>query len=104
MPSYFYNGRQYAFDFLDLVYGDKNVYSTVEDLQKFERSLTEYKFLSKASLDEAYIPYSNEKPGTHNYGLGWSMLLLKNGKKIIYHNGWWHGNRFLRSTVFLMKK
>ena len=93
MPSYFYNGRQYAFDFLDLVYGDKNVYSTVEDLQKFERSLAEYKFLSKASLDEAYIPYSNEKPGTHNYGLGWRMLLLKNGKKIIYHNGWWHGNR-----------
>lgn len=93
MPSYFYNGRQYAFDFLDLVYGDKNVYSTVEDLQKFERSLAEYKFLSKATLDESYIPYSNEKPGSHNYGLGWRMLLLKNGKKIIYHNGWWHGNR-----------
>lgn len=29
LPSFFYNGRQYAFDFLDLVYGDKNVYSTV---------------------------------------------------------------------------
>ena len=21
------------------------------------------------------------------------MYLLKNGKKLIYHNGWWHGNR-----------
>lgn len=29
----------------------------------------------------------------HNYGLGWRMLLLKNGKKLIYHNGWWHGSR-----------
>jgi hypothetical protein len=21
------------------------------------------------------------------------MMLLPNGKKFIYHNGWWHGNR-----------
>ncbi len=28
LPSYFYSGRQYAFDYLDQVYGDKNVYST----------------------------------------------------------------------------
>lgn len=21
------------------------------------------------------------------------MFLLRNGKKFIYHNGWWHGNR-----------
>jgi hypothetical protein len=21
------------------------------------------------------------------------MYLLNNGKKLIYHNGWWHGNR-----------
>jgi hypothetical protein len=21
------------------------------------------------------------------------MVLLPNGKKLIYHNGWWHGNR-----------
>ncbi|WP_315822578.1 hypothetical protein [Paraflavitalea speifideaquila] len=28
LPSYYYNGHQYAFDFLDMVYGDKNIYST----------------------------------------------------------------------------
>ncbi len=93
MPSYFYGGRQYAFDFLDLVYGDKNIYSTVSDLLKFDRALYEENFLGKNFLDAAYSAYSFEKPGTHNYGLGWRMLLLKNGKKIIYHNGWWHGNR-----------
>ncbi|WP_315822577.1 hypothetical protein [Paraflavitalea speifideaquila] len=43
------------------------------------------------------IPYSNEKAGTHNYGLGWRMYVLKNGKKLIYHTGWWHGNR----TIFV---
>ncbi len=93
MPSFFYNGRQYAFDFLDLVYGDKNIYSTVRDLMKFDHALHEGKLVNDSLQVQAYTPYSNEKPGTHNYGLGWRMLLLKNGKKIIYHNGWWHGNR-----------
>jgi CubicO group peptidase (beta-lactamase class C family) len=93
LPSYFYNGRQYAFDFLDFVYGDKNIYSTVRDLLKFDQALYSGTLLNKQMLTEAYTPYSFEKPGTHNYGLGWRMLLLKNGKKIIYHNGWWHGNR-----------
>ncbi|RZK44800.1 MAG: hypothetical protein EOO94_04895 [Pedobacter sp.] len=93
LPSYFNNGRQYAFDFLDLVYGDKNVYSTVRDMLKFDQALYTGSLVSKPLLDSAYSPYSFEKPGTHNYGLGWRMLLLKNGKKVIYHNGWWHGNR-----------
>lgn len=93
MPSYFYNGRQYAFDFLDLVYGDKNIYSTVRDLMKFDHALNEGSLLNDTLQLQAYTPYSNEKPGTHNYGLGWRMLLMKNGKKLIYHNGWWHGNR-----------
>lgn len=93
MPSYYYGGRQYAFDYLDLVYGDKNIYSTTNDLLKFDRALYDDNFLGKNLLEAAYSAYSFEKPGTHNYGLGWRMLLLKNGKKIIYHNGWWHGNR-----------
>lgn len=93
MPSYFYNGRQYAFDYLDLVYGDKNIYSTPRDLLKFDRALVKAVLVSQPIQDSAYQPYSFEKPGTHNYGLGWRMLLLKNGKKVIYHNGWWHGNR-----------
>ncbi|HLX91570.1 MAG TPA: hypothetical protein VKR32_07800, partial [Puia sp.] len=50
-----------------------------------------------ATLDSAYMPYSFEKAGKRNYGLGWRMLLIGNGKKLIYHNGWWHGNR----TVFI---
>ncbi|MFM9908688.1 MAG: serine hydrolase domain-containing protein [Chitinophagaceae bacterium] len=93
MPSYFFNGKKYPFDFLDLVYGDKNIYSTVHDLLKFETALYAGTIINADLMTAAYSPYSFEKPGTHNYGLGWRMLLLKNGKKIIYHNGWWHGNR-----------
>ncbi len=96
LPSYYYNGRQYAFDFLDMVYGDKNIYSTPRDLVKWDQALRNGMF-KQSTLDAAYTPYSNEKAGTHNYGLGWRMYVLKNGKKLIYHTGWWHGNR----TIFV---
>lgn len=91
-PSFYYNGRPYRFDYLDYVYGDKNIYSTVRDLLKWDRALSNG-FLSDSSLALAFQPYSFEKPGTLNYGLGWRMKDFPNKKRIIYHNGWWHGNR-----------
>ena len=93
LPSFFYSGRMYGFDFLDLVYGDKNIYSTVRDLLKWDQALHNGGLFTKESLDAAYAGYSFERPGINNYGLGWRMFLLRNGKKFIYHNGWWHGNR-----------
>ncbi len=93
LPSFFYSGRPYPFDFLDLVYGDKNIYSTVRDLLKWDQALHSGLLFRKETLDAAYSGYSFERPGVNNYGLGWRMFLLRNGKKFIYHNGWWHGNR-----------
>lgn len=93
LSSFFYSGREYAFDYLDLVYGDKNIYSTVRDLMKFDQALNTGTLLKQETLDAAYTPYSNEKKGINNYGLGWRMQVYPNSKKIIYHNGWWHGNR-----------
>jgi CubicO group peptidase (beta-lactamase class C family) len=97
MTSYYQTGRPFPMQFLDLVYGDKNVYSTVRDMYKWDQALRSGQLFSKGVLDSAYAGYSFEKPGQHNYGLGWRMLLIPNGKKLIYHNGWWHGNR----TVFV---
>lgn len=93
LHSYFTSGREYAFDYLDQVYGDKNVYSTVRDMLKWDQALYGGTFFSRQTLDSAFSGYSFEKPGINNYGLGWRMFLLKNGKKFVYHNGWWHGNR-----------
>lgn len=93
LPSYFSSGRQYAFDYLDQVYGDKNVYSTVRDMLKWDRALYAGTFFKQSTLDSAFSGYSFEKPGVNNYGLGWRMFMLKSGKKFVYHNGWWHGNR-----------
>lgn len=93
LPSYYYSGRPYRFEFLDQVYGDKNIYSTARDLLKWDQALRSNILFRKQTLDAAYAPYSNEKRGIRNYGLAWRMYVLKNGKKLIYHNGWWHGNR-----------
>ncbi|MGB8191081.1 MAG: serine hydrolase domain-containing protein [Chitinophagaceae bacterium] len=92
MPSYEYNGKKWGFDYLDLVYGDKNIYSTVRDLLKWDQALYSNKFFKQSTLDSAFTPRSFEKPGIRNYGYGWRMLCYPTGKKVIYHNGWWHGN------------
>ena len=91
-PSYDWRGRIMPFNFLDAVYGDKNIYTTPRDILIWDRALSSGKIFTQKTLDEAFAPYSNEKPGVRNYGLGWRMNIYPNGKKMIYHNGWWHGN------------
>ncbi len=91
-PSFDWKGRLIPFNFLDSAYGDKNIYSTPRDLLLWDRALNSGRLFSQATLAQAYAPYSNEKPGVKNYGLGWRMNIYPNGKKIIFHNGWWHGN------------
>jgi CubicO group peptidase (beta-lactamase class C family) len=91
--SYQYNNALWALDFSDGPYGDKNIYSTPRDLLKWDRAITSGQVLQPQTLEAAYTPYSNEKPGVHNYGLGWRLLFYpeQNNKKVIYHNGHWHG-------------
>ena len=91
-PSYDWRGRIIPLNFLDGVYGDKNIYTTPRDLLIWDRALTSGKIFTPQTLEQAYAPYSNEKSGIRNYGLGWRMNIYPNGKKTIYHNGWWHGN------------
>lgn len=91
-PSYTNNGTYWNFDFLDATYGDKNIYSTVRDLLKWDQALYTDRVLNKSMLDSSFLGYSFEEPGIHNYGLGWRLQLLPNGKKVVYHFGKWHGN------------
>ncbi len=91
-PSYNWRGTPESFNFLDQVYGDKNIYTTPKDLLTWDRALSSGLLFKQETLDAAYAPYSNEKPGMKNYGLGWRMNIFPDGNKIIYHNGWWHGS------------
>ncbi len=99
-PSYRGNKTEIGIDYLDKIYGDKNIYSTPRDLLKFERARNSPSFLNPKLLSEVYIGYSNEHPGTKNYGLGIRILNWKNGKNFYFHNGWWHG--FTSSFISLM--
>ncbi len=92
IPSYNWRGGLEPYTFLDQVYGDKNIFSTPADLLLWDRALSTNIIFTPETLTQAYAPYSNERPGIRNYGLGWRMYVFPNGKKIIYHNGWWHGS------------
>lgn len=94
--SYKYNWVREPDMFADGVAGDKGIYSTVEDLYRWDQSFYNHTLLNNETIELAYGPCSFEKPGKKNYGLGWRMLCFEDGRKIIYHNGWWHGN----NTVF----
>jgi CubicO group peptidase (beta-lactamase class C family) len=89
--SYQANGALWQYDCLEGTYGDKNIYTTPEDLLKWDQALYTEQVINKATQDIAFTPYSFEKPSIHNYGLAWRLLMLPNGKKVIYHNGRWHG-------------
>lgn len=91
-PSFSNNGTYWGFDFLDGTYGDKNIYTTPQDLLKWDQALYTEQLISGQLLDSAFAGYSFEKPGIHNYGLGWRLQLLPNGKKVVYHFGKWHGS------------
>ena len=84
----------YQPNFLDGVLGDKGVYSTAEDLLRFDLALRNGFLLDASWQAKAYTNYTDE---VHPYGWGWRLDEYQ-GHRIVYHNGWWHGykGRFLR--------
>jgi CubicO group peptidase (beta-lactamase class C family) len=91
--SFYFGGRKlYPLDRLDLIYGDKNVYTTPRDLYNFSKAMYSKNFLKPELMQMVFSPYSHEKMGMNNYGLGFRMKIFDNGEKLTYHNGWWHGS------------
>ena len=97
-PTFTNNGTYWNFDFLDGTYGDKNIYTTPRDLLKWDQALYTDQLISKALLDSAFSGYSfvrkdsfGERSSVHNYGFGWRLQFMPNGKKVVYHFGKWHG-------------
>jgi CubicO group peptidase (beta-lactamase class C family) len=92
VTSYKGNKVEIGKDYLDAVYGDKNIYSTPRDLLKFDRARNSSTFLTPELQSQVYKGYSNERKGTKNYGLGIRMVNWETGQNFYFHNGWWHGN------------
>jgi CubicO group peptidase (beta-lactamase class C family) len=88
-----------SFDFLDAIYGDKNMYSTVRDLLKMDIGTYSKNFLSNESKREMFKGYSYEATGVKNYGLGLRMVELEGKDTYFFHTGWWHGNTGCYATL-----
>lgn len=92
LDSYGNGYKPYNIDKYDYIYGDKNVYSTAKDMLLWDKALRTDAFISQKTLEMAYEPQSPLTNNFQNYGYAWRMTLTPNQEKIIYHNGWWHGN------------
>jgi CubicO group peptidase (beta-lactamase class C family) len=82
--------RQFDHDPLDEVLGDKSIYTTVDDLLKWDQALYSDRLISDSLKAEAFTPVKTRRNRTHKYGYGW-RLKEEYGKKVVYHNGLWNG-------------
>jgi CubicO group peptidase (beta-lactamase class C family) len=103
VAGYDHRGKMIADYYQNGVTGDKGIYSTVEDLYKFDLALRQQKLLTDSTLQLAYKATSNEHEtqGNDNYGLGWRIKQSHAGYKVVYHTGWWKGFRsyFIRNIT-----
>lgn len=98
--SYRQIGMVHKFNFLDGIYGDKNMYTTARDLLKMDAASYNSNFLSDSIKALMFKGYSYEKrKGQVNYGLGIRSYLFKGKKPFYYHTGWWHGNTGCYATL-----
>src|SRR5258706_15801968 len=72
--------------------GDGGIYSTVEDLFKWDKALYTNKLASQSILMEAFEPTVLSNGTKSFYGLGW-MIKSDSAKKIVYHTGGLRGER-----------
>jgi CubicO group peptidase (beta-lactamase class C family) len=95
VPGYKHGGR-YARKmgdyYLNGVMGDKGVYSTVEDMFKFNLALDAGTLIRLSTLENAFIPGSPKYyKRKDSYGFGWRIR--DNMDSTVFHFGWWKGFR-----------
>lgn len=84
------NKRKVKEDFLCGTFGDKGIYSTVEDMLKWDQALYSELILKQETLQKAFTPFSYDKKNERNYGYGWRIIPLGD-EQIVYHAGRWRG-------------
>jgi CubicO group peptidase (beta-lactamase class C family) len=88
-------GRIIGIGILNGVFGDKGIYSSVEDMFKWDQALYSEKVVKQSLLEQAFLPYSYDERADTDYGFGWRIETLENGDKIVFHTGWWGGYKSL---------
>jgi len=74
----------------DGIVGDKNIYSTAEDLFKWINALNSGELISEESLEMMYTNGKTRRGRTVPYGFGFRISNKETGK-VIYHYGKWNG-------------
>lgn len=84
--------REIPVDFNDGITGDKGIFSTTEDLLKWDNALEHNQLVSLETKQMAFESGQLRNGYRTNYGFGF-RIRQNQGQNIIYHNGWWKGFR-----------
>lgn len=76
----------------DGVLGDKGIYSSVDDLYKWDQAIYRHALLSPGTWDEAFQPATLRNMRTVDYGYGWRLQTFLDGR-VVHHPGRWNGFR-----------
>jgi CubicO group peptidase (beta-lactamase class C family) len=94
----------------ELVVGDGGVWSSLDDLRKWDAAVRGRKLLKPETWQQALTPSKTRDGKTNRYGMGWALVLDPAGKvTAIWHDGGWRGFRTIyyhdpasgRTTVLL---
>ncbi len=79
-------------DYLNGVTGDKGIYTSIEDLAKFDQAITANLLVGDSTMREAFTPGSLKYwKRKNNYGFGWRIK--ESEDSTAFHFGWWKGYR-----------
>lgn len=77
--------------YLNAAYGEGGIYSTLEDLMKWDKILYTDALVSSQTLEEAFSPGILNNGAKTEYGFGWFIASSPTGKKVVKHMGGWAG-------------
>ena len=88
--GYSRNFKNTDYHYLNGIVGDGGIYSTLDDMFKWDQGLYNAGLVKKSTMTEALTPYKLNDGTTGDYGFGWS---LDRGAKrdVIEHSGSWAG-------------
>ncbi|MCX7747889.1 MAG: serine hydrolase [Clostridia bacterium] len=71
---------------LKIAHGAGNMYSTIEDLYRWDRALYTEKLVKKETLEKIFAPHAKTPALGADYGYGW-LVAEKDGVKVVTHTG-----------------
>ncbi len=84
-------GKEFFITYLDGLYGAGHLFSTTEDLLKWDRVLYTESILSNSDKEKMFSNNKTNDGKKTNYSYGWMNIMDSKYGKIIYHSGRWGG-------------